>query len=115
MDTKESIAMRLDEQADFRRRKAEEFPNDERNPAAVGLIERLAADLRKLPGDDALLTSIARLETTDNLTGAGEKLQTYFNRIGFDHFPDNATELLNDYRSILEAEENAERFESPLH
>jgi hypothetical protein len=70
----ELLAVMLDGNADFREVKAQEFPDDRRNPLAAEQSRQLAQQFREL---DAMLSK----------TEYTEQLIDFVGRIGFDHMP----------------------------
>jgi hypothetical protein len=89
--------------ADWRRRKAEEHPDDGRNTDAALLLERLAEELPKLAGSishkklDALLSG----DESDAYYFV-EFANEYRRRIGFSAFPQTAAEYLADLARLRE-------------
>lgn len=102
MDTQQFILMQLEHTADWRRRKAEEFPDDERNIEAAELAEKLAAELKALsPKQEPLRSMDAESEANPDAFDDGTELNRYFGRLGFDHFPESAIELLGEVYGLL--------------
>jgi hypothetical protein len=58
---KEIIGEYLDGRADWRQRKAEEYPDDKRNQRSADGISELAAYVRALPEDDERLRELSQL------------------------------------------------------
>ena len=104
MDTKQYVLHELEMTADWRSRKADEHPEDERNTEAAKLARKLADELRALPSDSNQLRALDREYDADVHSYAGEALNRYFGRLGFDHWPENAAELLKEYSEIMSRE-----------
>lgn len=77
--------------AEYRRRKAEEYPDDSRNAEAADLLDRLALEFGKLTQAD--LAPLGRALGTYDMSKA-EMATYYISRVGFDHFPTDAKELV---------------------
>jgi hypothetical protein len=102
----------LESTADWRRRKAEGYPEDTRNEAAAELLEKLAAQLRALKVSP-FYRKLGELEETlyqgvdakgFDLLGLSEALSEYHRGIGFHHFPESAEEYLVDLIQIYSGE-----------
>jgi hypothetical protein len=59
---REFLAEVMEETANWRRSKAEEYPDDPRNLAAAGTLEEWAKDVRSLPDDDPALEPFLALQ-----------------------------------------------------
>lgn len=79
--------------ADWRARKAVEFPNDERNADAVKLLNAILEGLPDLHGSD-LHKRIHRVFDVEDPYGAADKLHQLLREIGFHRFPTSATDAL---------------------
>lgn len=79
--------------ADWRARKAVEFPNDERNADAVKLLNGILEGLPALHGSD-LRERIHRAFDVEGAYGAVEQLHQFIREIGFHRFPTSATDAL---------------------
>lgn len=103
LDVLEGLVDQLQDTARWRREKASEY-RDSRSFAASSLLETLAAKL--VAGDAVELTSIYAaslsqfsMENSDHWKIIDDTNE-YIKRIGFDHFPDDAAELLRDLIDI---------------
>jgi len=94
----------LSEQANWRREKAAEYPDDKRNEEAAAILERLVEELTKLKGSP----TEAELVRVDSLLSVALKGQDevvsqydeYHRTIGFSVFPKSAQEYLEDLIKI---------------
>jgi hypothetical protein len=99
----------LENTADWRSEKAEEYPNDPRNTEVAEPLTKLAADLRSIEGNseatrfEALHNFVFRQDDTaqhfDPLPVV-ERWNGYRGRIGFDNFRESPKEYLNDLTKI---------------
>ena len=95
----------LESQAEWRRQKALEYPEDRRNIDAAELLEKLAEEASKLDQNDPLLE---RLESRLNRLGAkndgyylfSEGQSEYHRQIGFSRFPSTVRQYLKDLIEI---------------
>lgn len=99
----EQEALSIDCTAEWRRSKAEEFPEDTRNLEAAELLEELATDLRKLEGSD-LHRQIDRITDLDDdaLFKWCEQSSEYQRQIGFSKCCPSATAYLADLIETIE-------------
>ncbi|ODT47077.1 hypothetical protein [Devosia sp. 63-57] len=95
--------MNLERAAMFRYQKAEEYPEDGRNLEAANLLDRLAKEFPKLPGKD-FTVPFAFAQGVDGLRES-EIIHEYLSRVGFDHFPADAGELVRDLTARLVGED----------
>jgi hypothetical protein len=86
--------------ADWRRRKAEEFPDDSRNVEAYLLLDKLGGELPSLDGGDIH----KRLERRREIDGLafGEVVTEELRKIGFDSWPASGRILLEGIADRLE-------------
>jgi hypothetical protein len=96
----DSLVNHLEGTANWRREKADEYPDDVRNIEAAEILDRLASQLRSLDGKTATAFAVA-VNTTDHFR-VSEAFSEYLGRIGFDHDPRNAVELLDDIMHALD-------------
>ena len=92
----------LERAADWRIRKLGKNPSDRENAAAAKLLQRLADDVRGLPGSPAYVEYLAILNWLgefDVMEDFAERATEYRARIGVDHFPQNGDEYL---RALIE-------------
>src|SRR3712207_5429713 len=114
----ENEAAALDDTAGWRRRKAEEYPEDDRNERAAEALAKLAAEVRKLAGtplgqefaDLQEKVYAAEWRGSDRLI---EDEDRHRSRVGFDSFPDSGEEYVRARMEIYtealrEAEEEAD-------
>jgi len=97
MQAKIAIADYIDSQADWRGKKADEYPEDERNNrAAVGLTE-LAAYIRSLSDDDECLRELASVGMVPNGSefGPGTETSRAISLFRFDRADEDCGEFLN--------------------
>ena len=113
----ENEADALDDTAEWRRRKAEEYPEDDRNGWAAEELPKLAAEVRQLAGtplgqefeDLQEKVYAAEWRGSDRLM---EDEDRHRSRVGFDSFPDSGEAYIRDRMEIYaaalrEAEEEA--------
>jgi hypothetical protein len=90
----------LEYQAEWRRQKADEYPDDRRNIDAAELLERLAREVRNLEGRNDL--RVCRVEKFFEEVGPDsgvrflEVQSEYHRQIGFWKFPSSGGEYLDD-------------------
>ncbi|MBM4298299.1 MAG: hypothetical protein FJ143_11225 [Deltaproteobacteria bacterium] len=78
--------------ADWRRKKAEQYPNDDRNSKAAEILDKLAADVGNV--DAATLAAyVALFEDYPDGEAHSEMLRT----IGFDWEPESAIEFVRRF------------------
>src|SRR5262249_931950 len=93
-ECKEQLAFAAGNAADFRSRKAEEYPDDERNPHSSPPLCKLPASLEALPLDHPGIVNVCQVLNSifdvpnDDLWDRGQRLQELdnemFGRYGFD-------------------------------
>jgi hypothetical protein len=98
----------LEQNASWRREKADQYPNDHRNVIAAEILERLMEEVGKLNKDSLLLRQLEKideelLEITDDLFSLSGDLSDYHRGIGFHSFPESAEEYLTDLIDIYSA------------
>jgi hypothetical protein len=91
--TRDMLKAELEEQAEWRRRKAVEYPDDRRNRDAADEYERLAKTVKDIP-DDLLVAYSAAFEDAPDVERWQEMFKDIFR--GFADF-DNATELVQGF------------------
>jgi hypothetical protein len=90
-------AVELERCADWRIKKLGENPSDRESAAAATLLQRLADDVRRLPGSPtyveylAILNWIGEFDVMDDFA---ERATEYRTRIGVDDFPQNGDDYL---------------------
>ncbi len=92
--------------ADWRRRKAEEYPDDRRNLEAAEIFDRLLATVDKVP--DNLIDAYAAVFNRDGDAPykASEVEQEHLRSVGFHSAPEDAAEFLREYLDAVEGEES---------
>lgn len=80
------LARMLEPQADWRRAKAAEYPEDERNARASDSLHDFMAWIRALPGDDPRTKALSSVLTYHD-AGLGEESSREVSRYGFDGKP----------------------------
>lgn len=84
-------------QADWRTRKAEEFPDDPRNAAAADLLNRLSAWVEWRLFDDELLRKYQHLaDAQETSLDVVEEEQELIREVGFHFFPNSVDEFLEE-------------------
>lgn len=84
-------------QADWRARKAEEFPDDPRNAAAAELLGKLAAQVESRAFDRELLRKYSHIaDAQDTSPDVVEEEQELIREVGFHFFPDSVDEFLKE-------------------
>ena len=81
------------ETADWRRRKAEEYPDDNRNMKAALLLERLDSELAPLNGTEIHHRLERHLERDDGFF-LGEAIREELKSVGFRSWPETGRELV---------------------
>jgi cysteinyl-tRNA synthetase len=99
----ELIAYQVQSAAEWRRHKAEEFPEDPRNVEAANLLERLYQEFISLEGS-ALHRRAARLVRIDEALFYFVEIASVLTRaVGFTWFPRNAEEFLTRFIEDIES------------
>ena len=88
--------------AEWRRRKADEFPDDERNVKAAELLEMLAEQATFLEENPLHRRIMGLYETKDSIR-FGETVSAHLRSVGFWYFPDNAAAF---FQYLIEALED---------
>jgi hypothetical protein len=85
MSALEWVIDQIESTADWRRRKAEEWPDDSRNTDAVKWLNELAEEVHKLAGTPlaARLEALNKLLNADDLSSVVEWLSESLRRVGF--------------------------------
>jgi hypothetical protein len=102
----EMIGYEVQGTAEWRRRKAEEFPDDSRNVDAAEELERLAGEIDSLEGSEiekqirAAHDSLADL--SDSWAEISEDVSDELRSIGFHSSYSTATKFLEWYRDLLD-------------
>jgi hypothetical protein len=81
--------------AEWRRQKAIEYPDDERNLEAAALLERLANTVDQL--DATVLRAYVELWRDDECYERGETHREMLGGIGFQWAPETATEFVREF------------------
>src|SRR3954447_17735941 len=96
------LALNLECTSEWRREKAEQYPNDNRNLPAAEKLSELASQVRQLKSSPLHLEfdNFHRqlLDEADNdlLSSYCERENYYISRIGFDNFPGSGEECIRD-------------------
>ena len=108
LNVEEVIGLQVQETAEWRWRKAEEFPDDPRNLKAVKELERLAAEIAQLNGSALhnrileLIGIVSEQGADDEAIDTIESTETELHRVGFDGGFRTGAELREWYRNELE-------------
>jgi hypothetical protein len=96
----------LESTADWRCRKADENPEDERNTIAANLLECLANEVRSLVGSD-LHAELSRTEEgfSGDLSRVIEEENEYRRQIGFREFPRTGRNFLSALLHVHKSEQ----------
>lgn len=105
-----AIGYQVGSTAEWRRRKAEEFPDDRRNLVAAEELERLAAEIDRIGEADPIHQRIAQLhDSIDALDGrddawldVSEGVSDELRSVGFHTGFETGLDLLEWYRGLLE-------------
>jgi hypothetical protein len=88
-------ALELECSAEWRRQKAQEYPEDaQRNLEAAELLDKLAVEIRALQGSDVHRNFSAAVVKRETDYTFHEAQSDYRRLIGFHEWPDNAEEYL---------------------
>jgi len=108
----------LESTAEWRRQKAEEYPEDDRNEAAAEMLAKLAVEVRRLVGTPIGQEFTALQEKAYAAEWRGfdrliEDENRHRSRVGFDSFPDSGEEYVRARmeiyaKALREAEEEAD-------
>jgi hypothetical protein len=119
-DIEEIIGYQVQGTADWRRRKAEEFPNDTRNRTAAVALERLAEEIVQLEGSDVhrrIDTLVELAADVDfNYERLNEMASAELRAVGFHHIPSGAEFLEwyhNEFKDLLQDHVNDADDEAP--
>jgi hypothetical protein len=88
----------LERVADWRIKKFGGNPDDAQSAGAARLLQKLADDVRRLPGSPAYVEYLAILNWLgefDVMDDFAERANQYRARIGVDHFPQNGEDYLH--------------------
>lgn len=107
---KEHLEFRVKDTAEWRRQKAEEYPDDARNAEASDLLSRIERDLHDTPITHPLLIKTHHLWGRALLRDEDERLHLEITertseltrRWGFDYAGATAEEFLTEYADLLE-------------
>ena len=109
LNIEEMTGLQVREIADWQWRKAEEFPDDPRNPEAAKEIERLAAEIAQLNNSalhhriSELIDFVSEQGANDEAIDAIESTEAELRRVGFEGAAfRSGAELLTWYRNELE-------------
>jgi hypothetical protein len=102
------LADDLEHTAEWRRQKAEEYPNDDRNIQAAEIMERLAEEIRSRSGLDNHAAFVRRCAVSLMIDGDSQwrEVTAYLGRLGFDYFPETANDLIDDLIPIFDRGRN---------
>ena len=98
----ELVAMELIEKAEWRRGKARQYPDDERNLDAAELLDRLAREVLSLAGSpiaeafEKAHDAIFSAESHDRAMAVMLLWSDYRSAIGFKAFPDTGRDVLRE-------------------
>ncbi len=95
---KSCLIEQIENTAEWRREKAKEHPEDQRNGEAADILDRLTKELAALRDDDASVAAYEALIESGCEDGdvlALEEHNRLISRIGFDSAPSSAEELLS--------------------
>jgi hypothetical protein len=84
------------EQAEWRREKAEQYPNEERNLQAAAIFDRLAATVDAVPQDAFVALSELRPNVDDGLLDV-ERWTEMLRDVGFQSAPKNAEDFVRSF------------------
>jgi hypothetical protein len=99
-DYREQLVHSLEDSAEWRAAKAEEYPNDERNRRSAEALEAAARQVAALPDDDLRLRRLVRLyEAGDEAVGNFLEAEHYI--ITRHGFADDATQTTDELLSAL--------------
>jgi hypothetical protein len=96
VDTREGLRFHFENTAQWRREKAKEYPENERNLQAAEWLDELAASVDNIP--DELLCNYEALECEK----AGEELSEILSGVGFRTAYENAAHFLKRYLRRLD-------------
>lgn len=103
------IGYQVGSTAEWRRRKAEEFPDDFRNMEAAEELERLEAEIDQIGESETIHLQIAKLHDSINAIDDGdgwlhidEAVSEELRSIGFHSGYETGLELLEWYRDLLQ-------------
>jgi hypothetical protein len=95
-------AQELEASAEWRRGKAQQYPEDTRNLEAAQLLDRLAVEIRALTGSETHRQLSATAEKCDDdFCSFSESWSEYKRRIGFWEFPDGQEYLSDMLKTML--------------
>ena len=98
----DSVQLNLLGTAQWRKQKAERYPEDGRNLDAVKLLEKLASEVPTLRGSELENRYATLWETAPDGT-LSEAESEYMRGIGFHRWPSSATEFVNGLVEYLES------------
>ena len=99
-DYREQLVHSLEDSAEWRARKAEEYPNDERNGRSAAALDGAARDVAAIPDDDPRLRRLVRLyEAGDAAVGDFLEEERYI--IARHGFTSDATQTTDELLSAL--------------
>jgi hypothetical protein len=109
MNINELIGFQVETTAEWRLRKAKEFPNDERNLAAANELDRLAAEVSQLEGSPVHRRILKLMDLMSEDVDPGrfwpefdETISAGLRAVGFHQTFGTGGELLEWYRGTLE-------------
>jgi hypothetical protein len=83
--SRRSMADYLQQIADWRRRRAEEYDRDERNLVVAAGLEELAAYILELPDDDERMEILGQVAITHDMFTPGQQTSYEIGRFRFHH------------------------------
>jgi hypothetical protein len=86
----------FEEQARWRREKAEQYPNDERNLEAAAIFDHLAATVGAIPEDVFVVFSELGPDVDDGFRDA-ERWSEMLCEVGFHSVPETAEDFVRSY------------------
>jgi len=104
MTTQALLGEYFEEQARWRDRKADEYPDDDRNAQSAAALRDLAAYARALPDDDRTIRRITRALRPAGELVPGEESAQFASRFGFGYTPASLGGELARFADLLEVE-----------
>jgi hypothetical protein len=124
LDINEIIGFQVESTADWRRRKAEQFPDDSRNLEAAAELDRLAREIGELEGSDLHRRIDALIDRTDTPGGdsvhmeLSESVSDELRGIGFHGGYESGAALLKwyckEFESLLREHVNSADDDTPI-
>ena len=107
--THEELKMKFESTAEWRRRKLEESPDDQRNAKAADLLERLAKTVSDVPQHllDAYKATFFRV---DDMSSVIDLESSLLRAVGFRITPENATDFIEEFLEMASGVPGAESY-----